>query len=90
MKLRPYGKLVVLMHSRLCTISLGPDCTAVLIVDCLFIPTFLCFAAVGYFMTKFVYSTSENPMFRFITLAVCSIQPLTYLITALSDPGAVM
>jgi len=55
----------------------------------MFVPTFAFFAAVGYFMTRFVFSTSENGFFRVLTLAVCLLQPLAYLLTALVDPGVV-
>jgi hypothetical protein len=70
-------------------ISIGPDCTSLLSLDCLFMPAFAFFAISGYFMTRFVFSSTESIIFRILTVAICGLQPITYLLTALLDPGVV-
>lgn len=84
-----YGKLIVLASTRLCMISIGPDCTELFSADCMFVPAFAFFVTVGFFLTRLVWGTSENMLFRTLTLLVCGLQPLAYLLTALIDPGVV-
>jgi hypothetical protein len=88
-KHNPYGKLKVLLVINKFAISIGPDCTYLLNVDCLFVPAFTLFAVSGFFMTRFVFNTTESLLFRILTVVICTLQPAAYLLTALLDPGVV-
>lgn len=86
---RKYGNMKILLESGRLLLSLGPDCNPINYSDSLFIPAFTFFAIASFFMTRYVYDTTESVWFRAITTLVCTIQPISYLITAIVDPGIV-
>ena len=49
----------------------------------------LLFTLAAFAIINTVFTSSENIIFRVITVFVCVLQPLSYLITALSNPGIV-
>lgn len=83
---RKFGNIKILTNSWI-HISLGPDCTFPLTLGCLFLPAFCFFLVAGCFMINYVHNTTENFWFRLITIIICTLQPLSYLSTALVDPG---
>ena len=53
----------------------------------MFIPTFLCFAAISILTISFVATHTENPIFNLTTILFCLTHTLSYLLVALKDPG---
>jgi hypothetical protein len=49
----------------------------------------LFFVITGFFVTNYIFSTTENIFLRGITFLICTFQPIAYLVTALSDPGVI-
>jgi hypothetical protein len=58
-------------------------------IDWCFLPTFLAFSIVSYFLIQLVYATTSNLFFRLVTTIICIGEPLSYLLVALSNPGVV-
>lgn len=70
-------------------ITIGPDCKAPPYTDLCFLPTFIAFCTVSYFLTALVFSTTDNIYFRITTVFICVGHPLSYLLVAISNPGIV-
>jgi hypothetical protein len=79
----------VLINTKRCAITIGPDCMVLFYLDCFFIPAFSFFVFIGVLVTNMVFNNSDNVAFRFATIFVCLGQPISYLVTALSNPGIV-
>jgi hypothetical protein len=58
-------------------------------VDLCFLPTFIVFCVVSYFLTSLVFSTTENIYFRITTIFITFGHHLSYLLVAITDPGII-
>jgi len=53
----------------------------------MFIPTFLCFAAISILTVLFIDASTSNSILKIATKIVCFGHTLSYLAVALKDPG---
>lgn len=84
-----YGNLKVLCKVKGYLICLGPHCKPNRYTDYVFLPTFLFFIISVWYVAWLVDLTFENRIFKIINIGLGTIQVLSYLAVALSDPGVI-
>lgn len=84
-----YGNLKVLCKVKGYLICLGPHCKPNRYIDYVFLPTFLFFIISVWYVAWLVDLTFENRIFKIINIGLGTIQVLSYLAVALSDPGVI-
>ncbi len=84
-----YGNLKVLCKVKGYLICLGPHCKPNRYKDYVFLPTFLFFIISVWYVAWLVDLTFENRIFKIINIGLGTIQVLSYLAVALSDPGVI-